>query len=42
MALGRFTRRLILFLNGFQRFDIRARLRKRILSTIERKKANKK
>lgn len=32
MALGRFTRCLILFLNRFQRFDIRARLRKRILS----------
>ena len=42
MALGRFTRRLILFLNRFQRFDIRARLRKRILSAVERKKAAKK
>ena len=35
MALGRFTRCLILFLNRFQRFDIRARLRKRILSRFE-------
>ena len=41
MALGRFTRRLILFLNGFQRFDIRARLRKRILDHSQRMKALK-
>ena len=38
MALGRFTRCLILFLNRFQRFDIRARLRKRILDNAQRMK----
>ena len=41
MALGRFTRCLILFLNRLQRFDIRARLRKRILSHADRMKALK-